>query len=464
MAWNGSGTFTRTNGTFSGATVWAQDAALPVDMEATRFDTHDQDLAQGINACLAKNGENAMTGALNLGGFGLSNAATLRATSAVDVTLASTTHAFQAGTSALPNVSIGDTQIESRNNGAAATLYAQTLGKRLQLGSVNAVDASASGEQSLVIANGIGVLSIDRYSADTSSPILELRKSRSGTVGSHGLTLVNDYIGAIRFIGDTGSAFNLGGYIQVVHNATTGASDLPTQMTFGVTPDGSATARHAFNISEDSVINYAGSTVGLYQIYNNTGATRFMYIQAQSAGVSVAADQASSTVNLVSKNAGGTAYATVVANGDNAYLAYQGSGAVATQDRAANGKAAGAQVTDGTGSLRDIGFNVLPYNQQDATYTIARADCGYILTHGSGSAHTWTLPASSDTTMPETACIMCLNAGAGVVTLAPGSGVTLTWLSGVSASNGSRTLAQGGIATLWRLSASQWYVWGTGLA
>lgn len=74
MAWNGSGTFTRTNGTYTGATVWAQDEANGFDIEATRQDTHDQDLAAGINACLAKNGENAMTGDLNMGTFDVANA------------------------------------------------------------------------------------------------------------------------------------------------------------------------------------------------------------------------------------------------------------------------------------------------------------------------------------------------------------------------------------------------------
>lgn len=69
MAWNGSGAFTRTNGVYSGATIWAQDQAAGVVITASRFDTHDQDLASGINACLAKNGEVTATGNLPLGGY-----------------------------------------------------------------------------------------------------------------------------------------------------------------------------------------------------------------------------------------------------------------------------------------------------------------------------------------------------------------------------------------------------------
>ncbi len=73
MAWNGSGTFTRTNGDNTGSTTWQQDKADDDFVTASRHDSHDQDLADGINACLAKNGENAMTGDLDFGDNNLSN-------------------------------------------------------------------------------------------------------------------------------------------------------------------------------------------------------------------------------------------------------------------------------------------------------------------------------------------------------------------------------------------------------
>lgn len=58
MGWSG-GVFTRSNGVYSGATVWAQDEAASVDIEAARHDTHDQELATGIDACLTKDGSNS---------------------------------------------------------------------------------------------------------------------------------------------------------------------------------------------------------------------------------------------------------------------------------------------------------------------------------------------------------------------------------------------------------------------
>lgn len=75
MPWSGP-TFTRTNGTYSGASVWASDLAANIKIVASRHDTHDQDIATGINACLNKNGQNSPTANINWGGFKITNLAT----------------------------------------------------------------------------------------------------------------------------------------------------------------------------------------------------------------------------------------------------------------------------------------------------------------------------------------------------------------------------------------------------
>ena len=61
MAWDGSGNFSRTNGTQTGATTWADADAAGSDIVTDEHDTHDQDLATGIAACLTKNGETKPT-------------------------------------------------------------------------------------------------------------------------------------------------------------------------------------------------------------------------------------------------------------------------------------------------------------------------------------------------------------------------------------------------------------------
>ena len=66
MGWSG-GTFTRTNGTHTGTSVWQQDRDAGTKIVADRHDTNDNDLATGINTCINKTGANAFTGNANLG-------------------------------------------------------------------------------------------------------------------------------------------------------------------------------------------------------------------------------------------------------------------------------------------------------------------------------------------------------------------------------------------------------------
>jgi len=61
MAWDGSGNFARTNGTNSGSETWQDDDAAGTDIVSDRHDVHDQDLADGIAACLTKNNESKPT-------------------------------------------------------------------------------------------------------------------------------------------------------------------------------------------------------------------------------------------------------------------------------------------------------------------------------------------------------------------------------------------------------------------
>lgn len=64
MGWSGtapSQSFSRTDGSRTGSTVWQQAAAADVDIVADDHDTHDEDLASGINACLKKDGGNQPT-------------------------------------------------------------------------------------------------------------------------------------------------------------------------------------------------------------------------------------------------------------------------------------------------------------------------------------------------------------------------------------------------------------------
>ena len=78
MPWSGSApnqTFSRTDGTRTGSTTWQLAEAASVDIISSDNDTHDQDISDGINSCVKKDGGNAATANLPMGGFGHTNVA-----------------------------------------------------------------------------------------------------------------------------------------------------------------------------------------------------------------------------------------------------------------------------------------------------------------------------------------------------------------------------------------------------
>jgi len=76
MSWSGSTgsqTFSRTDGTRTGSTTWQLADAAGRDIVASDHDVHDQDIADGVNSCLKKDGGNTATAHLPMGGFYHSN-------------------------------------------------------------------------------------------------------------------------------------------------------------------------------------------------------------------------------------------------------------------------------------------------------------------------------------------------------------------------------------------------------
>lgn len=68
MPWAGS-TYVRTDGVYNGSTVWFENYSNSVKIVYSRHDTHDQDIADGITACLNKNGANTPSANIPFGGF-----------------------------------------------------------------------------------------------------------------------------------------------------------------------------------------------------------------------------------------------------------------------------------------------------------------------------------------------------------------------------------------------------------
>ena len=71
MPFDGSGNYSRTNGTNTGSTTWASDAAAGTAILSSRHDTHDQDIATALSNCLCKDGQSTPSANLPMGGYKL---------------------------------------------------------------------------------------------------------------------------------------------------------------------------------------------------------------------------------------------------------------------------------------------------------------------------------------------------------------------------------------------------------
>jgi len=143
MAWSGSGTFTRVHD-------WTADRDSGIKILASRMDTEDDGFATGINACLAKNGENAATGNLNLGGNRFTNAST-SVSARSDLTPVAV---VQDGSVCFATASGTDTYTAS----LSPTLTAYANGQTFRIKFTNANTGAAS-----LDINGVGAVDIKKH-------------------------------------------------------------------------------------------------------------------------------------------------------------------------------------------------------------------------------------------------------------------------------------------------------------
>lgn len=194
-------------------------------------------------------------------------------------------------------------------------------------------------------------------------------------------------------------------------------------------------------------------------------------VQAEAARVEVLAKEASATASA--------ATAVAIADTSLATSNYKGawSGLTGALNKPASVSHAGtfwvltddlANVTTATpgvsASWVPIIMGSIPQNSQSAAYTMVLTDAGKHILHPSAdtTARTFTVPANASVAFPIGSVITIINqASAGVITLSITSDV-MRWSP--SGTTGSRSLAANGVATLVKLTATEWIVSGTGVS
>ena len=116
-------------------------------------------------------------------------------------------------------------------------------------------------------------------------------------------------------------------------------------------------------------------------------------------------------------------------------------------------------VSDDGGTQQVIGYRGTPVNTQGVSYTLVLSDRGKQV-NISATGLTVTVPEN----VFNAGDVVVVRAATGTLTIAQGTGVTLTWANGSGATTGNRTLTAVGLATLSFSSATTADITGSGLS
>lgn len=116
--------------------------------------------------------------------------------------------------------------------------------------------------------------------------------------------------------------------------------------------------------------------------------------------------------------------------------------------------------TGSNASALEIGYKGIPQNAQSGNYTLVLTDAGKEIYYNGAGGHTYTIPANASVAFPIGSFCSVFNPGA-ALTIAITSD-TLVWVG--PGSTGSRTLAQYGLAFLYKYATTNWRVSGVGLS
>lgn len=139
---------------------------------------------------------------------------------------------------------------------------------------------------------------------------------------------------------------------------------------------------------------------------------------------------------------------------------------LATQNNASTGNTSGAQVKSHNAVLYDVGYNQLPVFNDNVSDTLEAAHSGQVAFKDATTARTLTLASNASLDFPVHGMTTVINAfTSGNYTITEGASTTLYYLDGATRTDtaGGATVGPGGVANIWRESATVYYIWGTGI-
>lgn len=197
---------------------------------------------------------------------------------------------------------------------------------------------------------------------------------------------------------------------------------------------------------------------------NNSAGTRLALLTVTDSGSEfiVRNDTDSGIMSLEAKDSGSANTKVFRGDPDGAVLLYyDGTSVFGTIDHTAVGNTSAAELKHADGSNYDLGFNVAPLVGAAATFSLDRDQVGCLIRMTGG---TQVDLDSTTNTAPVGSMWIVANASGSAITVDANTGVTLTWMDGAGGANGDRTLANGGVASIYKRASNAYYIWGTGIS
>ena len=165
-----------------------------------------------------------------------------------------------AGTSEIDDNLDGSVLIESADGKDYIEIDTTDGSEKLILAAGGAnVGVGASPAHLLHVQDGdLGIVTNNADNATAQS--LVFKRSKSNTDGTAAVVADNDELGTIEFFGaEDGDSYALGAKIIARVNGTPGDGDMPTELVFAVSPDGSETPTERLVLSESGALTNAGA-------------------------------------------------------------------------------------------------------------------------------------------------------------------------------------------------------------
>ena len=357
----------------------------------------------------------------------------------------------------------------------------------------------SSGVGATITANANGALSLDSVAVATNDRVM-IKNEVSGNAPYNGIYVVTQTgSGAAPFIltrstdyntsGSGVNQINQGDFFLVTAGAsqanTSWVQQTPLPITVGTTALTFTQFGAPITYSAGTGLTLAGTVFSITNsgvtanTYGSASSVPVVAINAQgqvtsatSTTIAIAGSQITSGSVAVAQGGTGATTLTgvVIGNGTSAFTTVTApSGAIVgttdTQNLTSktlttgNTLNAGTSISDtGTIAATSPGFRGLPQNAQTASYTLALTDAGKHISITTGGV---IVPANGSVAFPIGSTIVIYNDSSSSQTI---SITTDTMYLAGSATTGSRTLAQRGLATLVKVASTTWAISGAGVS